>query len=258
MKINQYLDATYLKTAAQANISEVENQQKVLDLVDEAILYRYKLIMIRAEYISVTKKILSESNSKVLIGTVIDFPEGNSSIENKLEEAKKAIFLEADELDFVINYKAFKQGEINLIEEEVLACTKLCLDNNKVVKFIIEVAALSTAEIIVISQLIKEVVLTNFDETVVKKVFVKSSTGFFKTEQNKPNGATLETMKLISENAKPLKIKAAGGVRDYGTALKMISLGVDRIGTSSAKEICTQQESNILHTKPQLLIIIVK
>jgi deoxyribose-phosphate aldolase len=244
MKINQYLDATYLKTAAQANISEVENQQKVLDLVDEAILYRYKLIMIRAEYISVTKKILSESNSEVLIGTVIDFPEGNSSIENKLEEAKKAIFLEADELDFVVNYKAFKKGELDAIKEEVLECIKLCLENNKVVKFIIEVAALSTAEIIVISQLIKEVVLTNFDETVVKKVFVKSSTGFFKTEQNKPNGATLETMKLISENAKPLKIKAAGGVRDYGTALKMISLGVDRIGTSSAKEICTQQESN--------------
>ncbi|TXD51372.1 MULTISPECIES: deoxyribose-phosphate aldolase [unclassified Polaribacter] len=244
MKINQYLDATYLKTAAQANISEVENQQKVFDLVDESILYRYKLIMIRAKYIQEVKKILSESSSEVLIGTVIDFPEGNSSIENKLEEAKKAIFLEADELDFVINYKAFKQGEINLIKEEVIACTKLCLDNNKVVKFIIEVAALSTAEIIVISQLIKEIVLTNFDETVVKKVFVKSSTGFFKTEQNKPNGATLETIKLISENAKPLQIKAAGGVRDFRTALKMISLGVDRIGTSSAKEICTQQEGN--------------
>lgn len=244
MKINQYLDATYLKTAAQANISEMNNQQKVLNLVDEAILYNYKLIMIRAKYVSVVKKIFSKSNSVVLIGTVIDFPEGNSSTENKLKEAKKAIFLEVDELDFVINYKAFQQGEINLIKEEVLACTKLCLNHNKVVKFIIEVAALSTAEIIVISQLIKEVVLTNFDETVAKKVFVKSSTGFFKTLNNKPNGATLETMKLISENAKPLQIKAAGGIRDYGTALKMISLGVDRIGTSSAKEICTQHESN--------------
>jgi deoxyribose-phosphate aldolase len=200
--------------------------------------------MIRANYIKMVKEMLSKGNSPVLIGTVIDFPEGNSSIKNKLKEAEKAIELHSDELDFVINYNAFKAGNISLIKEEVLECTKLCIANNKVVKFIIEVAALSSKEIIVISQLIKEVVLTNFDETVVKKVFVKSSTGFFKTEQNKPNGATLETMKLISENAKPLKIKAAGGVRDYGTALKMISLGVDRIGTSSAKEICTQQESN--------------
>ncbi len=244
MKINQYLDATYLKTAIQGNISEAENQQKVIDLIKEAVLYNYKLIMIRAKYISVAKKILSESNSEVLIGTVIDFPKGNSSTAGKLKEAKKAIDLNADELDFVINYNAFKEGEIDLIKAEVLECAKLCLENNKVVKFIIEVAALSTEEIIVISQLIKEVVLKNFDETVVKKVFVKSSTGFFKTDDNQPNGATFETMKLISENAKPLQIKAAGGVRDYGTALKMISLGVNRIGTSSAKEICRKQESN--------------
>ena len=75
-------------------------------------------------------------------------------------------------------------------------------------------------------------------------MFVKSSTGFFKTQDNTPNGATFETMKLISENAKPLQIKAAGGVRNYGTALKMISIGVDRIGTSSSKEICTKEKSH--------------
>ena len=244
MKMNQFLDATYLKTASQAIISESENEQKIIDLVNESIIYNYKLVMIRANYISLAKEMLSKSNSPVLIGTVIDFPYGNSLIKNKLEEAKKAIELHADELDFVINYNAFKAGNLSLIKEEVLECTKLCIANNKVVKFIIEVAALSSKEIIVISQLIKEVILNNFDEQVTQKVFVKSSTGFFKTENNKPNGATFETIKLISENAKPLQIKAAGGVRDYGTALKMISLGVDRIGTSSAKEICLKKEKN--------------
>lgn len=244
MKINQFLDATYLKTASQANISEEENQQKVVDLINEAILYHYKLVMIRSKYISLAKKMLLNANADVLIGTVIDFPEGNSSKEQKLEEAKKAIALQVDELDFVLNYTAFKEGKINLIKAEVFAATKLCLENNKVAKWIIEVAALTSEEIIVISHLIKEVVLANFDENAAKKVFVKSSTGFFKTEDNKPNGATFETMKLISENAKPLQIKAAGGVRDYGTALKMISLGVDRIGTSSAKEICNKEENS--------------
>jgi deoxyribose-phosphate aldolase len=244
MKINQFLDATYLKTASQANITEEENQQNVVDLINEAILYNYKLVMIRAKYISLAKEMLLKANAAVLIGTVIDFPEGNSSKEIKLEEAQKAIALEADELDFVVNYTAFKEGKINLVKAEVFAATKLCLENNKVVKWIIEVAALTSEEIIVISQLIKEVVLTNFDETAAKKVFVKSSTGFFITTDNKPNGATFETMKLISENAKPLQVKAAGGVRDYGTALKMISLGVDRIGTSSAKEICSKEENS--------------
>ena len=242
MKINQYLDATYLKTALQAGISEQENLQKVLQLAEEAINYGYKLVMIRSKYIPKLKATLTAANAKVLIGTVIDFPEGDASIEQKLQEATKAINLGADELDFVINYKAFKKGSIDLVVEEVIACTSLCLAHDKIAKFIIEVAALSNEEIIVISQLLKQVVLEEFGEENVKNVFVKSSTGFFKTEANAPNGATLENMMLIAKNAKPLKIKAAGGVRDYETALKMISLGVDRIGTSSSKEIINKEQ----------------
>ena len=86
--------------------------------------------------------------------------------------------------------------------------------------------------------------LENFGIEAAQKVFVKSSTGFYKTEHNLPNGATFETMKLIVENSKPLQIKAAGGVRDYETAVKMIKIGVDRIGTSTSKEICTNAISS--------------
>lgn len=246
MKISQFLDATYLKTASQANLTEKENQQKVVDLLNEAILYNYKLVMIRAKYILLAKKMLQEASSKTLIGTVIGFHEGTYSTEEKLEEAQEAINLGADELDFVVNYEAFKKGNTNLVTKEVTEGIKLCLKNQKVVKWIIEVAALTNEEIIVISQLIKEIVFNIFGEENADKVFVKSSTGFYKTKNNLPNGATFESMKLISENAKPLKIKAAGGVRDYGTALKMISLGVDRIGTSSSKEIVTKEKN--IHT----------
>lgn len=247
MNINQYLDATYLKTAIQAGISEEENQQNVANLLQEALLYEYKLVMIRANYITFAKQFLKENNSETLVGTVIGFHEGNYTLQTKLDEAKKAIELGADELDFVINYEEFKIGNINLIKEEVLRGTKLCLENNKIVKWIIEVAALKADEICEISKLIKEIVLENFGMEAAKKVFVKSSTGFYKTENNLPNGATFETMKLIVENAKPLQIKAAGGVRDYETALKMITLRVDRIGTSSSKEICTHTTSQSLN-----------
>lgn len=244
MEINQFLDATYLKTAEQAGISEELNQEKVNILLQEAIELNYKLVMIRAKYIPFAKKAFTENNTSTLIGTVIDFHEGISSTENKLKEAQKAIGLGADELDFVVNYTAFKNHNIDLVKDQVLKGTQLCMHHNKTVKWIIEVAALSDKEIIEITKLIKNIVLDNFDKDAVKKVFVKSSTGFYKTENNKPNGATFESMKLIAENAKPLQIKAAGGVKDYGTALKMISLGVDRIGTSSAKEICTKTQDS--------------
>ena len=62
MKINQYLDATYLKTALQAGISEQENLQKVLQLAGEAIMYDYKLVMIRSKYITKLKTASLELN----------------------------------------------------------------------------------------------------------------------------------------------------------------------------------------------------
>ena len=241
VKINQYLDATYLKTASQANFSEEENQQKVVALIREAILYDYKLIMIRAKYIPLAKQMLLEAGKLNLVGTVIGFHEGTYTIEEKLEEAQKAINLGADELDFVVNYQAYKKGEIDLVKKEITKGIELALANNKVVKWIIEVAALTSKEIIVISQLIKDIVFNDFGKENSDKVFVKSSTGFYKTENNLPNGATFEAMKLIVKNAKPLKIKAAGGVRDYQTAVKMVKLGVDRIGTSSSKEIVRKE-----------------
>ncbi|MGJ8743382.1 deoxyribose-phosphate aldolase [Polaribacter sp.] len=244
MKINQFLDATYLKTASQANLTEEENEQKVIELLEEAILYDYKLVMIRAKHIPLAKKMLATAGSNVLIGTVIGFHEGTYSTQEKLQEAQKAIDLGADELDFVVNYLAFKKGNLSLVKEEILKGIEICLSNNKKVKWIIEIAALTKEEIISITRIIKQLVLENFGKENAKNVFVKSSTGFFKTENNLPNGATLPIMKLIVENAKPLKTKAAGGVRDYGTALKMVALGVDRIGTSSSKEIVTKEKNS--------------
>lgn len=237
MKLAQYLDSTYLKTSIQSNISENETKINVVNLVEEAITFDFKLVMIRAKYISLAKEMILRANSNVLVGTVIGFHEGAYTIEEKLIEAQKAIDLGIDELDFVVNYKAFKKGNTSLIKEEIIAGTTLGLKNNKVVKWIIEVAALSNEQIASISRLIKNSVIDNFGIENAKKVFVKSSTGFYKTENNTPNGATFETIKIMSDNAKPLKIKAAGGVKTKNDALKMITLGVERIGTSSAKEI---------------------
>ena len=237
MNINQYLDSTYLKTPSQANISQEETLQKVLELIDESILYNFKLVMIRPDFVSLAKKRILKANSDVLVGTVIGFHEGIATTDHKLMEAQKAIDDHVDELDFVINYSAFLEGKINLVKSEVYKGTKLALDNNKTVKWIIEIAALNNQQIIAITQLIRDVILDNFGEENADKVFVKSSTGFFKTKNNKPNGATFEAMQLIVENAKPLQIKAAGGVKSYTDAVKMINLGVTRIGTSSAKLI---------------------
>ena len=244
MDIKQYLDSTYLKTAEQAGVTEEENILVAQKFIQEAIEENFKLIMIRPNRVTLAKEMILNAKSTVQVGTVIDFPDGKSAVEEKLKEAVQAIQDGADDLDFVCNYEAFKNGEIDLVKKEILECTTLGLANKKVVKWIIEVAALADKEIIQLSSLIKNVIVSNFEQELFSRVFVKSSTGFYKTQNNLPNGATVPAIKMMLENASPLPVKAAGGVRTYDEAVEMIVLGVKRIGTSGAKMISNGQNFN--------------
>lgn len=243
MDIKQYLDSTYLKTAEQAGLSEKENNSLVVNCIQEAIDEQFKLVMIRPDKVALAQKLRELHRSQLKIGTVIDFPSGISSIDEKLVEAQQAINDGADELDFVCNYKAFQKGDIELVKNEIFQGTALALQHHKVVKWIIEVAALTEKEIIQLSSLIKNVVVSQFEQEHFGAVFVKSSTGFFVTENGLPNGATIPAIKMMLENAAPLPVKAAGGVRTYEEAVDMINLGVKRIGTSGAKFIAAGQNN---------------
>ncbi|RZJ75808.1 MAG: deoxyribose-phosphate aldolase [Flavobacterium sp.] len=237
MDVRQYLDSTYLKTAEQAGITEAENREIAKQAIVEAIKENFKLVMLRPDMVTMAREMITEAASKVTIGTVIDFPEGRGTLEEKLEEANSAIAYGADDLDFVVDYHAFINGEVAEVKQQVLECTRLGIENNKIVKWIIEVAALNDHEIVQLSALIKNIVLSYFDEDAYSRVFVKSSTGFYQTEDGKPNGATISSIKLMLENSFPLQVKAAGGVKTFEEAQEMIALGVKRIGTSAAKSI---------------------
>jgi len=237
MNIKQYLDSTYLKTATQASLSESENTAVIEGFIQEAIQEGFKLIMIRPDKVAFAKQMVVDAKSVLAVGTVIDFPEGRGGLQKKLDEATQAIDDGADELDFVCDYEAFKAGNIEMVKKEIIECTKLGLSHLKTVKWIIEVAALDNLEIARLSALIKNVVFTNSPEEHYNSVFVKSSTGFYKTQNNLPNGATIPAVIIMLENASPLPVKAAGGVRTYEEAVEMINFGVKRIGTSAAKAI---------------------
>ncbi|WP_073295322.1 deoxyribose-phosphate aldolase [Chryseobacterium polytrichastri] len=234
MNIAQYLDSTYLKTPAQSGISNEETLQKNKELTQEAIDNGILAVMIRPDYVSEIKKYIQERNANVIVGTVIGFHEGTYSVDEKLAEATTAIENGADELDFVINYNAYQKGDLELVKEEFVQCTQLCIQHHKVAKWIIEIAALTDEEIADLTKHISNWAEENFSESDLSQIFVKSSTGFYETADGKPNGATFEGVKIMLDNAGKLPVKAAGGVRTPEDAERMINMGVKRIGTSSA------------------------
>lgn len=235
METRNYLDSTYLKTPAQSGLSEEETLKKVYDLAKEAVEYGMFAVMIRPEYVKPVKEFLAQQpQNQVKVGTVIGFHEGTASVAEKLKEAEKAIEDGADELDFVINYELFKKGNVEALKFEFLRCTELALKNQKIAKWIIEIAALTDEQIGAITRNILKWASISFPEEQLPNIFVKSSTGFYVTENGKPNGATKEGIQIMLDNAGPLSVKAAGGVRTKEEAIEMIKMGVKRIGTSFA------------------------
>lgn len=243
MDIEKYLDSTYLKTPQQSGLSDSDTLKKVRELTQEAIEHSIYAVMVRPDYVRSLRMFIDELEADVKLGTVIDFPNGRNSLDEKISEAQRAIADGADELDFVVDYTSFKNGSLQKVKEEIEYCSRICLKSNKVVKWIIETAALTDAEIVAITKLIRDIAVTKLSEFPLETIFLKSSTGFFETPNDEPNGANEKVIQLMLENAGPLSVKASGGVRTKKEAETMIRMGVKRIGTSSALKIVSNDIS---------------
>ena len=146
--------------------------------------------------------------------------------EAKAAEAAAAVNLGADELDMVMNIGWFKAGA----DEMVVSDIRRVLDaaQKRPVKVIIETCLLTDTE--------KERATLLVAES--GAAFVKTSTGF------STGGATVEDVMLLARAAAGrIGVKAAGGIRDYSTALAMIEAGATRIGTSSGVAIVNEERN---------------
>ena len=242
--LGKYMDSTYLKTSEQAGISDEETDVIIFDTIKDAIDHNMKLVMIRPEYVEAARKFIDEKGANVLVGTVIGFPNGDNSHAEKMDEAIKAIEDGVDELDFVVDYKAFKNGDLDKVKKEVSEGTAIGADKGKSVKWIIESAALTSEEIAELTRLISEIVIQTVGIEKATNVFVKTSTGFFTPEDGSPGGATIDAVSIMSQNAGPLKVKASGGIYSKDDVLAMVNAGASRIGTSAAKEIILGKETD--------------
>lgn len=231
MKIEEYLDSTYLKLPEEAGISVEETDAKINEIIEEGIASNFACVMIRPNFVSKAVEKIQTSKSKLKVGTVIDFPFGNDSTENKVIEAKEAISNGAYDIDFVCDYNSFKRGSFVKFDADIIEGTKICVENKKITKWIIETGALSKDEIRNISKRITQLIQSNFP-TFVKYVYIKTSTGYYGGY-----GATIKDVKVIKSVSGNLKIKASGGISNLNDALAMIEAGADRIGTSKAVDI---------------------
>ena len=154
---------------------------------------------------------------------MIGFPFGYDHVATKIEAISRAVDAGADELDIVVNIPAVKNGDWELIENEIDSYTTTAkLKNNKVLKLILETAYLNSKELKILCNLCLKY---NVD-------FAKTSTGYA------PSGADVNdviAMKQILGDA--VQIKASGGIKTKKDARALIKAGASRLGTSSGLKL---------------------
>ena len=205
-------DHTFLK--AYAKRADFEK------LCAEAREYGFGMVAVNSYPVKLCKQLLEGSD--VHVGAAIGFPLGQTTIEVKCFESELAIKDGADEIDYVLNIGKVKEHDYDYIREEMTKMVEIARKHGIIVKVIFENCYLEKEEITELCRIARE----------VKPDFIKTSTGFG------TSGATIEDVKLMKETVgDEVKVKAAGGIRDYPTCKAMIDAGAQRIGTSSSIEI---------------------
>ena len=191
----------------------------VKKICEEALEYGFMSVCVNGYYTSYVAELLSGSDVKVC--TVVGFPLGQMSAKAKAMEAKLAVEDGAQEVDMVINVGALKDGDDQLVLEDIKEVKAAC--GNALLKVIIETCLLTDEEKVKACQLSVE----------AGADFVKTSTGF------STGGATTKDVALMRKTVGAnVGVKASGGIRDKETAQKMIEAGASRLGTSATIAIC--------------------
>ena len=155
--------------------------------------------------------------STVHTSTTIGFPHGGHHTSVKAFEVTQALKDGATELDMVINISKAKSGDWKYVGDEIRELTGVIHAHGAKIKVIFENFYHTDEAKIRLCEICGEIGVD----------WVKTSTGYA------GGGATMEDLLLMRRHSPAhVQVKAAGGVRDLDSLLKVRSLGVTRVGST--------------------------
>jgi deoxyribose-phosphate aldolase len=210
-------------------LEESATDQDIIELCEKANMLSVKSVCVLPKHVALAAKQLE--NSKVLVCTVISFPEGTNTIKQKISETNQVISNGADEVDMVLNYHEL-QGkdhlyEVDYLVEEVSTLVDICHSSKN-----------KNGEPIILKVIVESGVLTESETKIATDICLEAEADFIKTSTGKvPVGAELNKIKVMYDTIKnvnsDMKIKASGGVRTAEQINSMLGM-VDRFGMGYA------------------------
>lgn len=209
-ELARYIDQSVLKPEF--------TQDEIRRYINEGIQYGCKTVCVNPASLDIARELCAGTNTGICV--VCDFPFGSSTTESKVMQAE-LICRDGDieDLDVVANYGWIKSGLWDQVCFDIEAVADVCHKNGTNLKVIFETDALTIEQVAKATDIACE----------AGADFVKTSTGFFTGGAN--NGATPEIIQVMLDTAKGrVKIKGAGGIRSREAFLRLIDMGVDRMG----------------------------
>ncbi len=218
------------------NLNACAKKADIEKLCDEAKKYGFASVCVNPSYVPLAASLLKGSSVKVC--TVVGFPLGSNTIDDKAGQAGLTVSDGAQEVDMVVNLGLVKDALWDDVYEDIYA-----------VRCAIDDVETDSSEKIILKVILETCYLT--DEEIIKCCecaekagadFVKTSTGFaiLKDKNGKllPNGATVHAVSLMRKTVGDrLGVKASGGVHNYDEAVAMVEAGASRIGASAGVQI---------------------
>jgi len=203
-----------------------------------AVQYRVASVCLKPYHVRRAAELLR--GSSVRVGAVVGFPHGNSCTEVKRYETELACRDGAVEIDMVINLGKALSGDWDYVEQDIRAVCDEAHAHGAKVKVIIENDYLANGGAGLSSDDLKRKLCQICERAGADWVKTSTGYGFVKQPGGGYNyqGATEHDVALMRASVSPrVQVKAAGGVRNLDSLIKMRDLGASRCGTSATAAI---------------------
>ena len=172
-------------------------------------------------------------NTDVLVGAVIGFPHGNSTIKIKAAETEQVIADGAVEVDMVVNIGKVLSEDWHYIEEEIKTIAGTTKSAGAALKVIFENDLLPDDKYKIKLCEICSKHGVDFVKTSTGYNYIKGADGKYSYQ-----GATMHDLKLMREHSAPgVQVKAAGKSGSLEVVLKLREMGVTRTGTGTTAKL---------------------
>mgnify|MGYP000314396520 FL=1 len=193
-------------------------EEEIITLTKDGVELGCATICINPGYMELCEPYVK--GSATMLCPVTDFPFGTSSTASRVQQIEDvAKYDSVKEVDIVANFGKLRAGKREEVVKDLKECVSAAHKYGRKIKVILETDALTVDQVKEGCQCCIE----------AGADFVKTSTGFLTGFE--ANGATPEIIQIMMEEvAGKCKVKGSGCIRTREHFLKLIDLGIDRMG----------------------------